>query len=249
MVPHSFFLKYLPEGVQDVTDEKGKVSKFNFKEKYLQWHCKQFTDHNRKIKWCPAKNCNYIIEKNDFAEKDIVQCKCGHSFCFKCMEEEHQPTSCKQVEQWNEKEKSDSENLTWIKANCKPCPKCHSNIEKNQGCMHITCRECKHDFCWLCLGVWKEHGERTGGYYSCNIYTELKKTDKDLQKREAVIEESKNEMTRYIFHYERFNNHFKSGQLVKKQMIKIKKSAHLLHEVKNYPNSELNFFEDCSKEI
>lgn len=56
-------------------------------------------------------------------------------------------------------------------------------------------------------------------------------------------------MTRYIFHYERFNNHAKSGQLVKKQIIKIKKNATLLHEVKNYPNSELNFFEECSKEI
>lgn len=56
-------------------------------------------------------------------------------------------------------------------------------------------------------------------------------------------------MTRYIFHYERFNNHAKSGQLVKKQMVKIKKSARLLHDVKNYPDSELNFFEECSKEI
>ena len=56
-------------------------------------------------------------------------------------------------------------------------------------------------------------------------------------------------MQRYIFHYERFNNHDKSGLLVKKQMIKIKKSAQLLHEVKNYPNSELTFFEDCAKEI
>jgi ariadne-1 len=96
------------------------------------------------------------------------------------MEEEHQPTHCKQVEKWNEKEKSDSENLTWIKANCKPCPKCFSNIEKNQGCMHMTCRSCKHDFCWLCCKPWKEHGEKTGGYYACNIYTELKKTDKNI---------------------------------------------------------------------
>ena len=53
VVPHSFFLKHLPQVPEDVTDEKGNVTKFDFREKYLLWHCKQFTDHNRKIKWCP----------------------------------------------------------------------------------------------------------------------------------------------------------------------------------------------------
>jgi ariadne-1 len=56
-------------------------------------------------------------------------------------------------------------------------------------------------------------------------------------------------MARYVFHYERFNNHGQSGLLAKKQMGQIKKSAKLLHDVKNYPDSELTFFEGCAKEI
>lgn len=28
--------------------------------------------------------------------------------------------------------------------------------------------QCKFEFCWLCQGDWKEHGERTGGFYNCN---------------------------------------------------------------------------------
>lgn len=28
--------------------------------------------------------------------------------------------------------------------------------------------QCKYEFCWLCQGDWKEHGERTGGFYNCN---------------------------------------------------------------------------------
>ena len=41
----------------------------------------------------------------------------------------------------------------------------------------MTCKKCKHEFCWLCMGDWKNHGEKTGGAFSCNIYQNMK--DKD----------------------------------------------------------------------
>jgi ariadne-1 len=34
---------------------------------------------------------------------------------------------------------SDEIDKAWISLNTKPCPKCKLNIEKNQGCMHMTC--------------------------------------------------------------------------------------------------------------
>ena len=73
---------------------------------------------------------------------------------------------------WNEKNSAESENVTWIIANTKKCPKCRKPIEKNQGCNHMTCHKnvggCGHEFCWLCMGDWKDHGQETGGYYRCN---------------------------------------------------------------------------------
>ena len=42
------------------------------------------------------------------------------------------------------------------------------------GCMHMVCTQCKHEFCWMCHGKWSTHGERTGGFYSCNRYEKVR---------------------------------------------------------------------------
>jgi ariadne-1 len=167
-------------------------------------------------------------------------------FCFKCGEEDHIPSTCFYLECWNEKEKSDSENLTWIKANTKPCPGCNNPIEKNQGCMHMRCSKCNIEFCWLCLTEWKVHGSGTGGYYACNKYEKLKETDDALKEREKIIADSKDELNRYMFHYERYRNHQKSRDLCIKQKDKIAKNITLLHDIKSYPSSELQFLEEAA---
>lgn len=48
---------------------------------------------------------------------------------------------------------------------------CRRPIEKNQGCMHMTCSQCQYEFCWLCLRAWATyHNQGTGGFYACNKY-------------------------------------------------------------------------------
>lgn len=215
----------------------------------MTWHCRQFTDNNRSIRWCPNKKCSNLVEVSEFCTLDSVQCNCGRSLCIRCAEEGHMPASCNHVFLWLEKEKSDSENLGWIKANTKPCPKCGSNIEKNQGCNHMNCSKCKHDFCWLCLTPWKEHGSKTGGYYACNLYETRKQQDASFAKGEQSQQDAKNELQRYMFHFERYNNHGKSMKTCIKHMDKIKDTMKLLHELKNYPNSELEFFQEAANAI
>ena len=80
--------------------------------------------------------------------------------------------SCDQFAKWKAKiaEDEDLLNADWIKKNSKSCPKCNVNIEKNRGCMHMTCKNCKHEFCWICMGNWKDHWD--GGLARCNVYNE-----------------------------------------------------------------------------
>ena len=89
----------------------------------------------------------------------------------------HKPCDCDMAEEWSTKVNAESENVTWIMANTKQCPGCQKPIEKNQGCNHMTCNQCRYEFCWICMGEWKSHGSATGGYYKCNLYEEKKKDD------------------------------------------------------------------------
>ena len=129
-------------------------------------------ESNPHASWCCAADCPYITHvalPPTMPEPLDVECKCGETFCFTCKEHEaHRPVDCETVRAWNVKNSAESENLTWIIANTKPCPHCHRPIQKNQGCMHMTCSQCRHEFCWLCQGDWKSHSDSTGGYYACN---------------------------------------------------------------------------------
>ena len=67
----------------------------------------------------------------------------------------------------------------WISANTKRCPKCTAPIEKNEGCNHMTCRKCRHEFCWICMQPWSLHDASTGGFFQCNRFREQETDDPD----------------------------------------------------------------------
>ena len=106
-----------------------------------------------------------------------------------------------------------------------PNPKCASPIEKNQGCNHMQCKVCLYDFCWMCLGSWKDHNQSSGGYYKCNKFEENNKLDPKIKEREHA----KLELQRYIFYFERFDNHQKSEVLARELRPVITSKQVLLH--------------------
>ena len=98
---------------------------------------------NPNIQLCPFPDCDsYAIKAG---KNNYVKCiKNGHEFCFNCLQEWHGEKKCdtsvdKSFEKWR--------NAFRVKR----CPNCKFFIEKNEGCNHITCYNCKYEFCWLCM--------------------------------------------------------------------------------------------------
>eukprot|EP01087_Luapelamoeba_hula_P020848 TRINITY_DN717_c0_g1_i1.p1 TRINITY_DN717_c0_g1~~TRINITY_DN717_c0_g1_i1.p1 ORF type:complete len:534 (-),score=92.35 TRINITY_DN717_c0_g1_i1:159-1760(-) len=187
---------------------KSIVSAEDFK-RYSTYLLRSFVDDNPKVKWCPSPGCTNCVRCERQNRTEPVVCACNFHFCFNCNDSEigdHSPATCQNVELWREKAASESENVTWMIANTKKCPQCKSPIEKNGGCMHMTCTKngggCGFEFCWLCRGAWSDHGSHTGGYYNCNKYDESKAKDEDLKAGDV-----KTELDHYMFYYHRFESH------------------------------------------
>ncbi|XP_027171774.1 probable E3 ubiquitin-protein ligase ARI8 [Coffea eugenioides] len=216
------------------------------KEKYNNYLVRSYIEDRKKTKWCPAPGCDcavyYIVGSSSNGRNFDVTCNCSYGFCWNCLEVAHSPVDCDTTGKWIVKNSSEAENTNWILTYTKPCPKCKKPIEKNQGCMHMTCKSpCNHHFCWLCLGPWSAHGERTGGYYACNAYERAKQSaeyDEDKNKREMA----KNSLRKYTHYYERWAGNEKSRKKALKDL-KLMEAIHLekLSEIQGEPETELQF--------
>ncbi|XP_009340337.2 probable E3 ubiquitin-protein ligase ARI7 [Pyrus x bretschneideri] len=219
-------------------------------QKYSRYLLRSYIEDNKKTKWCPAPGCEYAVNFVGDNENYDVSCLCSHGFCWNCTEEAHRPVDCSTVEKWILKNSAESENMNWILANSKPCPKCKRPIEKNQGCMHMTCTPpCKFEFCWLCLGSWVEHGERTGGFYACNRY-EAAKQEGAYDEAERRREMAKNSLERYTHYYERWASNQQSRQKALADLHQMR-TVHMekLSDIQREPESQLKFITDAWLQI
>jgi len=196
------FPKYLSE------DDKPRYHKFRLDD---------FVGENRCYVGCPTPGCR-VTSKIEQSTITQVHCTgvdgaCGKFFCTGCNEDGHRPAPCATAEKWRGKE--DELNQQYIYANTRACPRCKIRIEKNDGCMHMTCKRkyggCGHNFCWLCKGDWSEHGAATivpgdgrTYHYSCNIYVQSQAAGK-LTFEQRLARKAKEDLKRYSFHADRFN--------------------------------------------
>ncbi|KMP01735.1 hypothetical protein DIZ76_010943 [Coccidioides immitis] len=218
----------------------------DIKERYHILLTRTYVDDKANLKWCPAPNCEFAVDcsvKTRELDRIVptVRCSCAHMFCFGCTLNDHQPAPCAIVKMWLKKCKDDSETANWISANTKECPKCHSTIEKNGGCNHMTCRKCKHEFCWMCMGLWSEHGT---SWYNCNRYEEKSGAEaRDAQAR------SRRSLERYLHYYNRYANHEQSAKLDKDLYLKTEKKMVNLQTQSGMSWIEVQFLDTASRTL
>lgn len=221
-------------------------------EKYQTYQLRNFVELNGTSRWCPGPGCERIAALNStsgmFNDSDgiNVTCdSCATSFCIKCGEEPHSPLTCKMLESWKEKCKNESETANWILANTKACPKCRTRIEKNQGCNHMTCQNCKYEFCWICNGDWKLHGSNTGGYYNCNKFNEEKEGNDQSDAAKA-----KRELDRYLHYYSRYHAHAEAQNFAKRQLVETENRMVKLQESNlNSTWTDVEFLKNANEQL
>jgi len=166
VILESKFIKKILEGKNDLID---KYDKFLQRQKMLE--------QSDKVKFCPFPDCEGYAEKT--GKSKYVKCNFGHEFCFECGNAPHGKKKCedmidKDFEEWR------SHKIV------KRCPCCRMWTEKNEGCNHMTCVECKFQWCWLCQKAYNYNHFNEG---SCNGLQFYKETDE--KKIKAKLEENR----------------------------------------------------------
>jgi len=98
------------------------------------------------VRWCPTPNCEGRMEGSE-ANPHLVCPICSFELCYKCSGKWHGKKSCKVY--------MDKAFKVYLKEHeVQKCPKCKRPVEKAEGCNHMTCAACHHEFCWLCGGAY-----------------------------------------------------------------------------------------------
>ncbi|XP_038063269.1 E3 ubiquitin-protein ligase RNF14-like [Patiria miniata] len=131
------------------------------------------------IVYCPRLSCQCPVMRDK--ESTIAVCSaCAYPFCVKCRMAYHGVSPCrlrkeeilklrKEYEEGSVEARAkleqhfgkrvfrevleEFESQKWKEENSKECPKCHTNIEKIDGCNKMACSQCRTFFCWVCLKI------------------------------------------------------------------------------------------------
>lgn len=105
----------------------------------------------------------------------------------------------------------------------------------------MTCRKCKNEFCWMCMGAWSEHGN---SWYNCNRFEEKSGHEaRDAQAR------SRQSLERYLHYYNRYANHEQSAKLDRDIFVKTQKKMSLLQSTANMSWIDVQFLDAASQTL
>jgi len=266
LVPMSVIRTLLPEEMYQKYQKFG-IEKFVTGKTDIKW-C-PYPGCERAVQ-IPINN---LAENNDVQDAAVsdtkevdsrnVDCGVGHFFCWSCSKVAHDPCTCEVWAEWEKevaKQVGDKRSAqkaaervsddVWVGENCKPCPNCKSPIYREDGCNHMTCYKCEHEFCWMCLGQWLFHGSQTGGYFECNKFIMKKLANRKLESvKSKAKKQAKKKHGHYFKHvYDRYKSHVQSLEY---ELTILEKAEDRMNELKAMASndSDVTFFEDAIREL
>jgi len=84
----------------------------------------------------------------------------------------------------------------------------------------MTCKQCKYEFCWLCMGDYRNHSFETGRGL-CNSLDDVVKSGRDKKDEVSDAERAQMELKKIQFYTERFIAHQNAIVFAQKQVQKI----------------------------
>jgi hypothetical protein len=138
--------------------------------------------------YCPTCSTFINLDLIDWTLSTDLKCGCGTLLCIECKTSAHPGMTC----QHNKGIQAGSDELVLQLAqenNWKRCPNCETMIELRSGCNHMTCANCRFEFCYSCLRHWNSRsGQCSSG--TCALWDEerlVEAGEARVQQEEAAI--------------------------------------------------------------
>ena len=144
---------------------------------------------------CYRETCgHYNTYSREFNNNKLTCYKCRISeFCKLCEKTYHGNTPCNIT--------VDEQTEIWINDNTKACPNsnCKKRIQKNEGCNHMTCKQCSTHFCWLCNQIYtpndvSNHYRGMNPYGGCINQIQLNNQGNHIQDQGNHIQDQGNDI-------------------------------------------------------
>lgn len=106
------------------------------------------------FKWCVQCSSGYFARPR---QRRVICPDCGSVTCSQCRkpwESQHDGLTCEKFSEWKELNDPDKQAegvQKHLQLHGLSCPKCKFKFALAKGgCMHFTCTQCKHEFCYGC---------------------------------------------------------------------------------------------------
>ncbi|KAI4831225.1 hypothetical protein E4T44_09621 [Aureobasidium sp. EXF-8845] len=126
------------------------------------------------FRFCFSSACDSGQLHPGGTSEPIFSCQaCRHKHCVVCETNWHDDQTCEEYQATlHRNTETDEQSQREVDKCSKPCPQCRVPIQKNSGCDHMTCKMCRHQFCWVCAAPYMDIANRGNHHHekSCTHY-------------------------------------------------------------------------------